>query len=113
MPVKPEVICSQIVHGDRHLYLGASLQCRVHVPADGIPRLTAELTIHQVIEIILLRRAFEQESIARFKEGARAGLWISQILLLKIRKALCFQYGYSAFVLHSDLLSLRINNIYG
>ena len=55
-----------VAAGDHHavvvrpaLHNGASLQCRVHVPADGVPRLTAELTVHQVIEIILLRRAFE------------------------------------------------------
>jgi hypothetical protein len=53
-----------------------------------------------VVEIVLLRCAFEQEGIARFKERAWAGLWISQKLLLKVRKTLRFQYGYPAFVLH-------------
>ena len=95
------------------LHNRAALQCRVHIPADSIPRLTAELTIHQVIEVILLRGTPEQKSIARSKEGTRAGLWISQVLRLKILKALRLQYGYSAFMLHSDLLSIRINNIYG
>ena len=50
-----------------------ALQCRVHILADGIPRLTAELAVHQVVEIILLRCTFELEGIARFEERARAG----------------------------------------
>ena len=44
--------------------------------------------------------AFEQKGISRFEEWAGTGLGISQILLLKVRKALRFQYCYFAFVLH-------------
>ena len=54
----------------------------------------------QVIEIVLLRCALEQEGIARFEEWAWARLGVSQILLLKFRKALRLQYGYFAFMLH-------------
>ena len=83
------------------LYFSSS----VRVLLMGIPRLTAELAVHQVVEIVLLRRALEQERISRFEERARTGLWISQKLLLKVRKALCFQYGDPAFMLHNALPS--------
>ncbi len=53
-----------------------------------------------MVEIILLRCAFEQEGIARFEERARAGFRIGQILLLKLRKALRFQYRNLTFMLH-------------
>jgi len=49
-----------------------------------------------MVEIILLRRTLEQEGIARFEKRARAGFGIRQILLLKLRKTLRFQNGYSA-----------------
>ena len=66
-----------------------------------------ELTVHQVVEIILLRCAFKQEGIARFEERARAGPPIGQILLLKLRKALRFQDRNLTFVLHIIFLSYR------
>jgi hypothetical protein len=89
----PIVICPAL--HDR-----ATLQRCVHIPADGIPGFAAELSIHQVIEIILLRRALEEKGIARFEERTRARLGISQILFLKVWKTLRFQNRYPAFVLH-------------
>jgi hypothetical protein len=82
------------------LHDGAALQSCIHIPADGIPRFAAELSVHQVIEIVLLRCPFEQDGITWFEKRAWARLGVSQIFLLEIRKALRFQYGYPAFVLH-------------
>ena len=60
----------------------AALECCVDVPADGIPGFAAELAVHQVIEVILLRCALEQKGVARFEERARAGFGISQVFFL-------------------------------
>ena len=65
----------------------------------------AESSVHQTVKIILLRRAFEQEGIARLEKRIWAGLRIRQILLLKLGKALCFQNRYSAFVKHIIFVS--------
>ena len=70
------------------LHNGAALKSSVHIPADSIPFFTAELTVHQMIEVILLWRSFEQKSISYIEEGARARIWISQVLLLIVSEAL-------------------------
>ena len=77
-----------------------TLQGGVDIPADGIPRLSAELSIHQVVKIILLWGALEQKGISLLKAGTRARLGICQILLLVLREHLGLQYCDSAFVLH-------------
>ena len=41
-----------------------------------------------MIEVILLWRSFEQKSISYIEEGARARIWISQVLLLIVSEAL-------------------------
>ena len=41
-----------------------------------------------MIEVILLGRPFEQKSISYIEEGARARIWISQVLLLIVSEAL-------------------------
>ena len=82
-----------------------ALQGRIHIAADGIPGLPAEPTIHEMVEIILLRRPFQNESIPLFKTGTFSGIRIRQIFLLIRRKYLRFQDRDPAFVLHSGLLS--------
>ena len=59
-----------IAAGDHHavifgpaLHDGAALQGCVHVSANCVPGLAAKLAVHQVVEIILLGRAFQQEGI--------------------------------------------------
>ena len=64
--------------------------------------LATEFTIHHVVEIILLLRAFEQEGITWFEERTWAGLGIGKILLLKLRKTHRFQNCYFTFVLNND-----------
>ena len=93
--------CAVVAAGNHHavvvrpaLHDGAALQRRIDIAADGIPRLAAKFTIHQVIEIVLLRRALEQKSVTWLEERAGAGFGIGQIPLLKVRKALRFQNGY-------------------
>ena len=87
--------CAVITACDHHtvvvgptLHNGAALKSSVHIPADSIPFFTAELTVHQMIEVILLWRSFEQKSISYIEEGARARIWISQVLLLIVSEAL-------------------------
>ena len=96
-----------IATGDHHpvvvgppLHDGPSLQGCVHIPADGIPRFPAELAVHQVIEVILLGRPFEQEGVPFLEERARPGMGIGQVFLLVIREALGLQHGYLALVFH-------------
>ena len=96
-----------IATGDHHtvvvgppLHDGPSLQGGVHVPTDGVPGLPAELAVHQVIEVILLGRPFEQEGVPFLEEGARTRMGIGQVFLLVIREALGLQYGYLALVFH-------------
>lgn len=96
-----------IATGDHHtvvvgppLHDGPSLQGGVNVPADGIPRLTAELAVHQVIEVILLGRPLEQESVPFLEEGAWTRMRVREVFLLVIREALGLQYGYLALVFH-------------
>ena len=50
-----------VAAGDHHALVirplvhdGAALQSSVNIPADGIPRFTAEFAIHQMVKIILL-----------------------------------------------------------
>ena len=107
--------CPVVATGDHHtivispsLHNGATLKCCIDIPADSIPCLTAEFSIHQMIKIILLWCTFQQKSIARFEKRARAGLRISQIFLLKFRKTLSFQNSNSTFVFHGDHLSQSV-----
>ena len=55
---------------------------RVHIPADSIPCFTAKLTVHHMIEVILLWRSFEQKCIPYIEERARTRFGISQVLLM-------------------------------
>ena len=96
-----------IATGDHHtvvvgppLHDGPSLQGGVHVPTDGVPGLPAELAVHQVIEVILLGRPFEQEGVPFLEEGARTRMGVGQVFLLVIREALGLQYGYLTLVFH-------------
>ena len=82
------------------LHDGPSLQGGVNVAADGVPRLPAESAVHQVVEVILLGRPFEQEGVPFLEEGARTGMGIGQVFLLVISEALGLQYGYLALVFH-------------
>ena len=75
-----------VAAGDHHaviicpaLHDGAPLECRIHIAVDGVPCLTTELAVHQMVEIVLLWRAFEKKGIARFEERAGPGLGIGQI----------------------------------
>ena len=70
------------------LHDGTALESCVHIPADSIPCFTAELTVHQMIEVILLWRSFEQKCIPNIEERARTRFGISQVLLLIISEAL-------------------------
>ena len=99
-----------VAAGDHHavvirpaLHDGAALQSRVHIPADGVPGFAAELAVHQVVEIILLRRPFEQKGVTHVEKRAGTGLGIGQVLLLEIRKAFlindCNFYIRAAFFL--------------
>ena len=82
-----------IAAGDHHaIVIGpafhdrAALQCCVNIATDSIPCLAAELAVHQVIEIVLLRRTLQNEFVSHIEEGTGAGLGIRQILLLVIGK---------------------------
>ena len=64
-----------ITAGDHHSVVigpafhdGAALKGSVNIAADRIPGFAAELAVHQVIEIILLRRALEYKGIARMED---------------------------------------------
>ena len=59
-----------------------------------------ELSVHQMIEIILMRRPFKQKSFTLLEKRARAGFRICQIFLLQVRKALRFQNGNFTFMFH-------------
>ena len=78
----------------------AALESRVNISADSVPRFAAEPAVHQVIKIILLRRALEQKGIPYIEKRARAGLGISQVLFLIFRKAFFVNDRDSAFVPH-------------
>ena len=67
---------------------GTALERGINVPADSIPCLSTELTVHQMIEVILLWRSFEQKCIPNIEERARTRFGISQVLLLIISEAL-------------------------
>lgn len=68
------------------LHYGAALQCRINIPADGIPRFTAEFSVHQMVKVILLRRSLQDKFISCLKERTGAGLRISQIFFLQLWK---------------------------
>jgi len=82
------------------LHDGSALQSGIDVSAYRIPCFAAKSSVHQVIEIVLPGRAFEQKGVARLEEGARAGSRIGKVFFLKVREAFCFEYCDSAFVLH-------------
>ena len=97
-----------VAAGDHHsvivgpaLHDGAALQRGIYIPADGIPGLAAELPVHQMVEIVLLRCAFQQEGVARFEKRTRTGPGVCQILFLKLGKTLCFQNRDPAFMLYA------------
>lgn len=81
----------------------AALESGVNVPADRVPGLSAELTVHQMIKVILLRRTLQQKGAPRLEKWTRPGLGISQVLFLKLRKAFCLQNGDLTFVFHTML----------
>ena len=67
--------CSIIAARDHHsviisptLHDRSTLKRGVDISADCIPCLPTELAIHQVVEIILLRRSFQKKSITFFEE---------------------------------------------
>ena len=84
------------------LHDGAALQRRVYIPADRVPRLAAELSIHQMIKIILLGRAFQQKLIAHVEKRTRPGFWVGQVLLLIFGKAFLVQNCNLTLVLHTS-----------
>ena len=66
LDLKNDRPCAVVTASNHHaIIVGPSfhdrtaLKSRVYIPADGIPCFAAEFSVHQVIEIILLRRAFE------------------------------------------------------
>ena len=81
-----------------------TLQGGVDIPADGVPRLPAEFSVHQAVKIIPLRGALEQKGVSLPKAGAGARLGVGQVVLLIVLKYLCLQYCDSAFVLHRFVL---------
>ena len=52
----------------------SSLKRGVDISADCIPCLPTELAIHQVVEVILLRRSFQKECITFFEEWTWSGI---------------------------------------
>ena len=55
----------------------SALKRSIDISADGVPRLAAELSVHQVIEIILFRCALEYKGIARMEERVLEVRWTS------------------------------------
>ena len=106
---------SVIAAGDHHavvvgpaLHDGAALQCCINITADGVPGLAAELAVHKVIKVVLLRRALEQKGISLLEKRAGPGLGIGQIGLLIFRKAFGVQHRDLTFVFHSCSLSPQV-----
>lgn len=101
-----------ITTGDHHAVIirpafhdRAALKGSVDIPAHGIPCLAAELAVHQMIEIVLLRRTLQNKFVSHIEEWTGAGLGIRQILLLVIGKAFLIYHCDFAFVLHIIFLS--------
>ena len=81
--------CAVVAAGDHHTIIirpvahdRTALQSRVHISADSVPRFTAELTVHQVVEIVLFRRPFQHKGVTHIEERAFAGLRVRKVLLL-------------------------------
>lgn len=93
----PLVICP-LVHD------GTALQSGVHISADGIPSFSTESSVHQPIEIILFRSPFQNKGIPCFEARTSTGFRVGKIFFLILGKHLCFQDGYSTFMLHHSHL---------
>ena len=74
------------------------------MPADGVPRLSTEFPVHQVVKIIPLGSTLEQKDISLPKARAGPQIGIRKILRLVLQKHLGLQYCNSAFMLHGFAL---------
>ena len=76
------------------------LACSFTCPAISIRCLTAELAIHQVVKVILLRCPLQDKFVSHVEEWTGPGLRIRQILLLVIGKTFLIYHCNFAFMLH-------------
>ena len=67
--------CAIITAGDHDVVIvgpafhnGAALQSGVHIPADRIPRFTAEFTIHQMVKVILLWSTLQNKLVSHIEK---------------------------------------------
>lgn len=101
--------CAVVAAGYHHaLIVGpavhdvAALQGGIDIATHSIPRLTTEPAVHQMVEVVLLRRTVKDERIARLEARTWSRLGVGKILLLELWKHLGFENSYFALMPHVD-----------